>query len=150
MATYINDFSHTVVAADTIRPQTLTATANGLPVDVAPIGANGLSARLSAGAVSGTSPTLNVKMQASPDGSGSWVDIPGAAFTQVTAANQTQTIRFQMPPAPNATAPAYRYVRAVATIGGTSPSFALAVTVFGLRKHPEPLQGAQSAPPDIN
>jgi hypothetical protein len=150
VATYINDFSHAIVAADTFRPQTLTATTNGLAVDAAAVGGNSLSARLSVGAVSGTSPTLNVKIQASPDGSGSWVDITGATFTQVTTANQAQTIRFQLPPAASTTAPAYRYVRAVATIGGTSPSFALSVAVFGLQHHPQPSQGAQFAPPDIN
>jgi len=150
VATYINDFSHAIVAADTFRPQTLTATNNGLAVDAAAMGANALSARLSVGTVAGTTPTLNVKMQASPDGSGSWVDITGATFTQVTTSNQDQMIRFTVPPAASTTAPAYRYVRAVATIGGTSPAFALSVAVFGLRHHPQPSQGAQFAPPDIN
>jgi hypothetical protein len=147
---YLNDFSHVIESGDTIRPQTITSTTNGVSVDIAPIGANSLSARLAVGAVSGTSPTLDVKMQASPDGSGGWVDIAGATFTQVTAANQVQIIRFQLPVAPSTTSAAYRYVRAVATVGGTSPSFALNVAVLGLRHHPVPASGHLSAPPTIN
>lgn len=147
--TYVNDFSHAIVAEDTIRPQTLTASANGVSVDVAAIGANTLSALLSVGAVSGTSPSLAVKMQASADGS-TWVDISGATFTTVTSANQSQIIQFTMPTPSNTSDPAYRYVRAVATISGTSPSFAIHVAVFGLRKHPSPSSGALSQPPTIN
>lgn len=149
MANYINDFSHVVLAADSIRPQTITANTNGVSVDAAPVGGNSLSARLSVGAVSGTSPTLNVRMQWSADNS-TWTDIAGATFTQVTAANQAEIIRFALPPAASLTAAAPRWVRAVATVGGTSPSFELVVTVLALLHHPVPAQGHQVAPPAIN
>jgi hypothetical protein len=72
------------------------------------------------GAVSGTSPTLDFKLQDSVDGS-SWADT-GVAFTQIgvssgKATNVPQQREFRV----KAGRP---WVRLVATTGGTSPSFA--------------------------
>ena len=75
------------------------------------------------GTVSGTSPSMTVKLQDSSDGV-NWVDIPSAAFTAVTATNN-----FQRLVVTNVGA----MVRAVATITGTTPSFA-GVTLTALER----------------
>ncbi len=101
-----------------------TANANGSGVNLS----NGLgstNAVLNVGSVSGTTPTLDVKMQESDDDT-TYTDIPGATFNQVTAGNQRQVIRFLRSKA---------FCRAVATIGGTTPSFTFSVEVFGQAKH---------------
>ena len=85
----------------------------------------GVIVYLNVTAQAGTNPTLDVKLQDSPDGS-IWFDVPGGAFTQVTAATGQQTL---VP-----TRGLGNYMRAVATVGGSStPTFTfsvLAVTYF--------------------
>lgn len=75
------------------------------------------------GTVSGTSPNMAVKLQDSSDGV-NWVDIPSATFTAVTATNSFQRLVVSNVGA---------MVRAVATITGTSPSFA-GVTLTALER----------------
>lgn len=92
-----------------------TASANGSSVNLAGYadpGEREMLAYLDVGAASGTSPTLDVRLQDSADGT-TWADISGAAFAQKTGVAQ-ETIYFST---------ARKFVRAVATIGGTSPSF---------------------------
>jgi hypothetical protein len=66
------------------------------------------------GTVSGTSPTLDAKLQDSADGS-TYADT-GVAFTQVTATGSRQQREFK-------TKQGRPYVRVATTVGGTSPSF---------------------------
>lgn len=66
------------------------------------------------GTVSGTSPTLDVKLQDSADGS-SYADT-GVAFTQVTATGSRQQRELRV-------REGRPYVRLAHTVGGTSPSF---------------------------
>ena len=102
------------------------ATANGAGVDLQPYanpGKKQLKAALSVGAKSGTSPTLDVKMQDSDDNS-TFADISGATFTQATDVT-SEEIHFQTNK---------RYVRAVATLGGTSPTFDMAVGVVAEKR----------------
>lgn len=90
-----------------------TATANGTGVDLKGYinpGGREMKAFLDVGAVSGT-PTLDVKIQDSPDNS-VFTDISGATFAQKTAVG-SEAIHFRTN---------QRYVRAVATIGGGTPS----------------------------
>lgn len=69
-------------------------------------------AYLSSAAGTGTSPTLDIKLQTSYDGS-TWFD-HGSAFTQVTTSTSNQVLKFTN----------YgKYIRFVYTIGGTTPSF---------------------------
>lgn len=75
------------------------------------------------GTVSGTSPTLDGKLQTSTDDS-TYADITGATYTQVTATGSLQSIAVDV-------RSVNRYVRYVGTIGGTSPSFIVSVTVIG-------------------
>ena len=66
------------------------------------------------GAVSGTSPTLDMKLQDSADGS-SWADT-GVAFPQCTATGYVRQREWT-------TKAGRPWVRAVSTVGGTTPSF---------------------------
>jgi len=77
---------------------------------------------------SGTSPTLNVKLQDSADNS-SWADITGKTFTEVTnAAAGFEKISIN-------TNDVRRYVRAVGTLGGTSPVFVYGVSLVYSKKY---------------
>lgn len=68
---------------------------------------------VSSAAGTGTTPTLNIKVQHSEDNS-SWSDVSGGAFTQITTVASFQEKQIKN---------VGRYVRAVATIAGTTPSF---------------------------
>lgn len=80
--------------------------------------ADALVCYLSVTASSGTSPTLDVKFQDSPDGV-TWFDVAGTSFTQVTGSSSSQVI--------SATRKFSRRIRCRVTIAGTSPSFTFAV-----------------------
>lgn len=73
-------------------------------------------------AVGGTTPTLDVTVEQSANGSTGWATVPGSALAQITAAGNR--IGFVAPTQP--------YVRVVATIGGTTPTITgtVAVAVF--------------------
>lgn len=79
-------------------------------------------------AVSGTTPSMTVKLQWSPDGGTTWIDIPSASLAAITASGS-----FQLRVAPNITPvanldiahPLPRTWRAVYTITGTTPSFTI-------------------------
>lgn len=105
---------------------TRTATATGSWISTAistqPISAItiGLSRHLhvfqTVGTVSGTSPTLALTVEGSLDGGTTAFELTAAsAWTAVTASTNKQVRRYEGPIPP--------LVRAVATIGGTSPSF---------------------------
>lgn len=98
--------------------QARTASANSNAEDVS--GFETLLAILNVTAASGTTPTLDVKFQESMDAV-TWVDIPSAAFTQTTAA-AVKSLLFSS---------RAQYIRAVATIGGTTPSFTFDLVVSG-------------------
>lgn len=87
----------------------LTATGNGTSFDLGST-INELTVEAIVTAVSGTSPTLALKIQGSDDAS-TWVDI--VYFPSITAVG---TYRRKL----HAN---YRYFREVHTLGGTSPSF---------------------------
>lgn len=110
----------------TFTPAARTATANGTGVDLTGYinsGGRALKAILDNGTTSGTTPTLDVKIQDSDDNS-VFADITGATFTQLTAAGN-QEIHFRTNK---------RYVRAVATIAGTTPSFTFDVVVLAVKR----------------
>jgi len=92
-----------------------TTTGNGSAVDNTDPTTNGGAGVLHVTGVSGTTPTLNVKIQHSTDNS-VWVDL--ITFTQATAATSERL---------TVTGTVNRYVRAIHTIAGTSPSFTYVV-----------------------
>lgn len=97
----------------TIRPIRATSTQTGTGVDRQGF----LSALLvlEVGTVSGTSPTLDVKLQDSADDS-TYADVSGETLAQVTATGASKSKSVDM-------TSLRRYVRAVGTIAGTTPSF---------------------------
>lgn len=110
-----------------------TATANGSGLDMVTtvtgrhkpfLTERMYKAIVSCGTVSGTTPTLDLKIQESDDNS-NWSDITGATFTQLTAAGREE-IHFKSNK---------RYIRAVATIGGTTPSFTFSVVLLGYERY---------------
>lgn len=105
--------------SDTLLPSAArTASVNGDAVEVNDY--SKIACYLNVTVVSGTSPTLDVKLQDSSDGV-NWVDIPSGAFTQATATGVKRLVVSDVG----------RYVRAVATIGGTTPSFTFDVKAVG-------------------
>lgn len=98
--------------AATVDSGPISAPADGGPIIVA--------AHVTA--VSGTTPTLDVTLEQSANGSTGWATVAGSALTQMTAAGNR--IGFAVPSQP--------YVRVKATIGGTTPTItgAIAVVVF--------------------
>lgn len=118
------DLVNEVVGGPSFFPGAITASGGGTGVDLAN-GEVSTQAVLMVGAVSGTTPTLDVKMQESDDNA-TWTDIAGATFTEVTAADQEQRIRFLR---------SKRYCQAYATVGGTTPSFDVAVEILAQAKY---------------
>lgn len=87
-------------------------------------------------AVSGTAPTLDVKLQHRDAATGNFIDIPGASFAQRTTAGADTLILY-----PSVGTVANRSVssvlgdefRAVATIAGTTPSFTFSLSFDGVK-----------------
>lgn len=104
-----------------IRPQAATATVTpGTGIDRR--GYNHATVVLELGAVSGTTPTCDVKIQESDASGSGFVDVTGAVFSQKAAAAASKTYVGSLDLRPRK-----RYLRAVATIAGTTPSFGIAV-----------------------
>lgn len=81
---------------------------------------------LNISAASGTSPTLEVKLQMKDNLSGTYIDLPGSAFAQkITTGASSLTIYPGIAETANETVSDIftRTWRVVATIGGTTPSF---------------------------
>lgn len=86
---------------------------------------------LNSGAATGNAnATADVKLQHSADGSTGWADVTGLAFTQVTnpggASHQELLANVDQ---------LKRYVRAVVTLGGTTPAVVCGVTVIGKKQN---------------
>lgn len=103
-----------------------TATFNGSAVDLRDYVGNVLVIQETA-AGTGTTPTLNGKVQDSDDGSTGWADITGATFTQVTTTGNIQGIAVSADSS-------RRFIRYVGTIGGTTPSFTMSCIVAGVKQ----------------
>ena len=123
MSTKIQDLANNVILGGGSPPATRTSTVTGTGVDL--LNGDGRCFAIQhVGTVSGTTPTLDGKIQESDDNS-SFSDITGATFTQVTASTSMVAITFDR---------TKRYVRYVGTIAGTSPSFAMSVWISEQKK----------------
>jgi len=117
---------HNELLASNLIAGTYTVNADGAGVDLQDY-QGVLKVILNSGAGGGTTPTLDAKIQDSADNS-AFADIPGKVFEQVTDAGasiqflgiDTRTVK--------------RYIRVALTIGGTSPTFGLAVTAVGQKQ----------------
>lgn len=158
MANVLQDFSQVLTPLpDTFPPQSFTSTGAGQAVNVADVGVNRISATLHAGDATALT-SLAVKMQAaidngsgSPD-AGSWVDISGAEFTTITTDPGTsgvtpEVITFQLPPSLTTNSAPYVWVRAYATLTGTS--ILICVALLACRKYDQ-LQSFQNSPGNSN
>jgi len=127
MSTWLNDLKNNTVFANdgnSLAAASRTATASGGAVDL--VDAEGTCfAILNVGTVTGTSPTLDVKIQECATSGGTYTDITGATFTQVTASAKGQIITFKR---------AQRFCRAFATIAGTTPVFPFAALIASMKK----------------
>lgn len=103
-----------------LRPQVATSTQTGTGVDLATYQDDAM-AIVNLGAASGTSATCIVTIQGSPDNS-AWTTLTTFATLTDTSDNQLAAGRVDLTN--------YRYARAVATIAGTSPSFAIDVVIL--------------------
>jgi hypothetical protein len=96
-----------------------TATFNGNPIRVDQ--GDYLTQTVTTTNKSGTTPTLDVKLQQSPDDGTTWVDVASATIAQISDANTSK--------AGTSGPPVAKYLRPVFTIGGTTPSFDIAYTL---------------------
>jgi hypothetical protein len=113
----ILDLKNQLTVSQALPPAAVTASGNGTGVDCKGV-LGSVMAVFHSAAGTGTTPTLAIKVQGSPDNS-TFTDISGATFTTVTDAGGTagvQTLNVEI----RATD---RYLRMVKTAGGTSPSF---------------------------
>lgn len=115
--------SLTQTSVSAIAARTSTVTATGIDVSGYK---GGLIVQQLVGVVSGTTPTLNGKLQSSPDNS-AWTDISGATFTEVTASDSFQKIGVDV-------RDGAKYLRYVGTIAGTTPSFTMGVVLLGQKE----------------
>ena len=97
-----------------LAPANVTATGNGSGVDMLNYAGNALLV-LTCPAGTGTSPTLDLKVQDSADNS-TFADVTNASFTQVTTSASVQDLTLKL-------GACARYIRIVKTVGGTDPSF---------------------------
>jgi hypothetical protein len=140
MANFVGDLSSSyntsVTLFATSTGVSTSANAEGVSLNVSADVSNVFSAFLIVGNAGGTSPTLNMKMQESTDGT-TYTDITSGAFTQVTTSNQKQMIPIQ---------PTKQYVRCTGTVAGTSPVFEATVgVIYPLRTAPNNVGGFSNA-----
>jgi len=112
-----------------IEANEVTSTVTGTGKDVTQWEGKALAILNSGPASAGTLPTLNVKLQHCATVGGSYVDITGATFTEVTnAAALVEGITINV-------SDLNGFIRAVGTIGGTStPTFDFSVELVGFKK----------------
>jgi len=120
----MSNISQTGSVEQSIVPAVLTSTTTGTGIAVT--GFRSLLAVLTVGAVSAVGDeTCDVKLQDSDAVGGTYADITGATFTQITAAPSPVTdvtfVEVDL-------LPRNAFVRAVATIAGSTPTFAMGVS----------------------
>lgn len=99
-----------------LSPIAQTTSGTGAPIEVGEY--REALVTLNITAVSGTSPTLAVQIQASDDGGTTWYNLPNGSFTSASTVS-SQAIQIST---------FGDYIRANFTVAGTSPSF-----TFGLK-----------------
>lgn len=118
---YLRDTTQNILwgTGDAVVKQARIVTGNSGWIDIGDV--SGIVAQLHSDAGTGTTPTLNVKLQTSYNGSDTTeIDVPSGAFTQVVAAASAQIV--------SVTA-VHRFVKLVWTITGTTPSFNFGVYI---------------------
>ncbi len=113
-----------------LASQTVTADADGTGIDVS--GYDDCFIIANVGALTGTSPTLDINFATSDAVGGTYTDITGAAFTQITdSANDSQLtfgridLRTILDPATSES-----WLRVELDIGGTSPTLEIGIVAI--------------------
>ncbi len=122
MSTHINDLASAVAVHSAVYPDTRGAAFNGSTVDL--ISADGPCFAVQHIGAFEESNTWTGRIEQSADGS-SWSAISGAAFAAVTAAENTQVIRFTR---------TARYVRYAASLTGSTAELVLSVLIGAGKK----------------
>ena len=105
----------------------VTSTATSAAIDLKEYDGD-VSLILTSAAGTGSSPTLDVKVQDSDTDGGTYGDLSGAAFTQVTDSASMQVITFSKDEAKP-------YIKIVQTVGGSTPSFTFSINGLALKKY---------------
>lgn len=122
------DVESNVKLLELAAPAAVTATGNGTGVDRTGLEGRGV-ALLASAAGTGTTPTLDVKLQDSADDV-TYADIVGATFTQVTgAAAAFEKIAVELD-----LSGIKKFIRAVDTVGGSTPSFTRSIMLAAAAK----------------
>lgn len=108
-------------SGDAVARSARTASGESAWIDVGKI--RELVAQLDSDAGTGTTPTLDVKIRTSYDGTdANAMDIPTSAFTQVTTGASLQIKRLT---------DFHRYAKIIWTVSGTTPSFTFGIYLTG-------------------
>ncbi len=123
---FINDLKNQTVSGISIAPITASGTLTGTAVDM--VDSDGpCFGIVNGGAISGgtTAATFAVKYTECDTSGGTYADITGATHATISTASQLSIINFKR---------SKRYIKAVATATGTSPTLVVGVTVLGVKK----------------
>lgn len=126
--TQFGDLKNAAVAKQLLVPRAITTTTTSTYSDMGNGGGGqfGTTMVLVKGAVSGTSPTLDIKLTECDTTNGTYTDITGATFAQQT----TQSTDSDDSVLTSFFVRSKRYVKAVLTTGGTTPSFLVGITLL--------------------
>jgi hypothetical protein len=131
--TYFGDIASQALGYTLFTPQALTQTTTSSVVDMITAGGFGTTGLMTVGAVSGTGgPGLTVKFQECDTTNGTFSDITGAAFSQITTSGATTGVAPTLFTVFNRSK---RYIQAVGTVvGTTNPSLTVSVVILTQKK----------------
>ena len=110
-----------------VASASVTATATSSAIDLKEFDGDVLLV-LNCAAGTGSSPTLDIKVQDSDESGGTYGDLSGATFTQVTDAASVQTLEVNKDECK-------RFIKVVQTVGGSSPVFVYGISLVGAKKY---------------
>lgn len=105
-----------------------TSLAAGTPFDITEYEGTMVFVAAVGAPTAGSSQTLDLKLQHSDTSGGTYTDISGAAFQQVTTTAAVRSIQVDCDRV-------RAFVRVVATFGGTTPTYPFGVQAIGLKKY---------------
>ena len=110
-----------------VASASVTATATSSAIDLKEFDGDVLLV-LNCAAGTGSSPTLDIKVQDSDTSGGTYGDLSGATFTQVTTSASAQTLEVNKDECK-------RFIKIVQTVGGSSPVFVYGISLVGAKKY---------------
>mgnify|MGYP003133544932 FL=1 len=110
-----------------VASASVTATATSSAIDLKEFDGDVLLV-LNCAAGTGSSPTLDIKVQDSDETGGTYGDLSGATFTQVTTSASLQTLEVNKDECK-------RFIKIVQTVGGSSPVFVYGISLVGAKKY---------------